>query len=282
VKYLIIILCVSFIQPLFLYSDNLLNSNLEKVQSNRDNIKSRSGKIPAGRPAVSSADLSAEDILKKVDENYTSDNRHVTSTMIIKGRRADRTIRAESWIQGMEKAFTEYLYPPREQGTKMLKLGDELWIYSPSTDRTIKIAGHMLRQSLMGSDISYEDYMEDPVLTNIYNAELTGEEIVQERKCYILKLTAKQGQNPAYFLRMLWIDKERCLPLKEELFAKSGKLLKILVIKEVFKVSRRWYPKKMVFKDVLKKGEGTEFIIDFIEFNVDIPEYIFSKASLRK
>jgi len=163
----------------------------------------------------------------------------------------------------------------------MLKLEDELWIYSPSTDRIIKIAGHMLKRSVMGSDLSYEDYMEDPKLSNIYNAELTGDENINGRDCYILELSAKK-EGIAYYRRKMWVDKERYLPLKEELFAKGCKLLKRFVIKEVFKVGERWYPKRMVFKDVLKSGEGTEFIIDSIEFDVEIPEYIFSKASLRK
>jgi len=224
---------------------------------------------------------SGKDILERVDDNYTAENRRATSTMVIKGRRATRTLQAESWIQGVDKAFTEYLSPPREKGVKMLKLGDELWIYSPATDRTIKIAGHMLKRSVMGSDLSYEDYMEDPRLSNIYNAELTGDENIDGRDCHILELSAKK-EGIAYYRRKMWVDKERYLPLKEELFAKSGKLLKRFVIKEVFKVGKRWYPKRMVFKDVLKKGEGTEFIIDSIEFNVKIPDYIFSKASLRR
>lgn len=224
---------------------------------------------------------SGKDILERVDDNYTAENRRATSTMVIKGRRATRTLQAESWIQGVDKAFTEYLSPPREKGVKMLKLGDELWIYSPSTDRIIKIAGHMLKRSVMGSDLSYEDYMEDPRLSNIYNAELTGDENIDGRDCHILELSAKK-EGIAYYRRKMWVDKERYLPLKEELFAKSGKLLKRFVIKEVFKVGKRWYPKRMVFKDVLKKGEGTEFIIDSIEIDVEIPEYIFSKASLRK
>jgi hypothetical protein len=33
---------------------------------------------------------------------------------------------------------------------------------------------------------------------------------------------------------------------------------------------------------MLKSGEGTEFMIDTIEFNADIPAYIFTKAALRK
>lgn len=226
-------------------------------------------------------EITGEEILKKVDDNYTSQNRRADTTMIIKGRRTTRTIKARSWIQGIDKSFTEYLSPAREKGTKMLKLEDELWIYSPSTDRIIKIAGHMLKRSVMGSDLSYEDYMEDPKLSNMYNAELAREENINGRDCYILELSAKK-EGIAYYRREMWVDKERFLPLKEELFAKSGKLLKRLIINEVFKVEGRWYPKKMVFKDVLKKGAGTEFIIDSIEFNVKIPEYIFSKASLRR
>jgi len=220
-------------------------------------------------------------ILEKVDENYTAENHRATSTMVVKGRRGTRTLQAESWIKGVDKAFTEYLSPAREKGTKMLKIGDELWIYSPSTDRIIKIAGHMLKRSVMGSDLSYEDYMEDPKLSNMYNAELSGDENINGRDCYILELSARK-EGIAYYRRKMWVDKERYLPLKEELFAKSGKLLKRLVINEVFKAGKRWYPKRMVFKDVLKSGEGTEFIIDSIEFDVEIPEYIFSKAALRK
>ncbi len=226
-------------------------------------------------------ELTGEAILKKVDNNYVSENRRAVSTMIIKGRRSTRTIKARSWIQGMDKSFTEYLSPAREKGTKMLKLKDELWIYSPSADRVIRIAGHMLRQSMMGSDVSYEDSMEDPKLSNMYDAKLIGEETIGVRSCYVLKLTAKKD-NIAYYSRKMWVDRERYLPLKEDRYAKSGKLLKTFVINEVFKAGDRWYPRRMVFRDVLKKGSGTEFIIDSIEFNVKIPAHIFSKASLRK
>ena len=86
----------------------------------------------------------------------SSDTRYVKSQMVIHGPRSSRTIESESWAEG-KSAFTEYLAPAREKGTKMLKLEDKLWIFSPSTDRTIQISGHMLRQSVMGSDLSYED-----------------------------------------------------------------------------------------------------------------------------
>ncbi len=223
----------------------------------------------------------AEEILRRIDANITSENRTTISTMIIHGRRASRTMTAKSWIQGIDRSYTEYLEPAREKGTKMLKLEDQLWLYAPQSDRIIHIAGHMLRQSLMGSDLSYEDMMEDPSLLNIYDADLLGSEILMDRDCWVLSLQAKTD-DIAYFSRKIWVDKERYLPLKEERLAKSGKLLKTTEITEVFQIGERWYPKRMVFKDNLSKGKGTEFIIDSIEFNSDIPDYIFSKASLRR
>ena len=145
--------------------------------------------------------------------------------MIIHGRRGSRTVEAKSWQKGVDDSFTEYLAPAREKGTKMLKLGDQLWTYTPSTDRTILISGHMLRQSVMGSDLSYEDMMEDPLLQNLYNAEIVGEDTVLNRPVWVLELKSKK-EDIAYDSRKLWVDKERFIPLKEELYAKSGKLLK--------------------------------------------------------
>jgi outer membrane lipoprotein-sorting protein len=222
-----------------------------------------------------------ESILNRVDENMSSRNRILISSMIIHGQREERTIESKSWVQGTEKSFTEFLYPAREKGTKMLKLRDQLWMYSPSADRIIQISGHMLRQSVMGSDLSYEDMMDDPKLAKSYSAIVGGSEAIDGRQCWTLELTAKKEDVP-YYSRKVWVDKERSIPLKEELYAKSGKLLKKLELKDVKNVEGRWFPTQMKFKDMLKTGDGTEFLVDSIRFDQEIPEYIFSKAALRK
>ena len=224
---------------------------------------------------------SGKSILEKVDANLTSETSIMTSQMIIHGQRGSRTIESKSWAKGADTAFTEYLAPAREKGTKMLKLEDRLWMYSPDTDRTIQISGHMLRQSVMGSDLSYEDMMDDPRLAELYEAEVTGEDSIEERDCWVLHLIANKD-DVAYQSRKLWVDKERMVPMQGELFAKSGKLLKRVTLKDFKQIEERWYPMHMTFKDVLKSGEGTEFIATSIEFNVDIPEYIFSKAALKR
>ena len=222
-----------------------------------------------------------KEILDRIDQNMTSETRTFTSKMVIHGRRGSRTIESKSWSQGEDKNYTEYLSPAREKGTKMLKLEDNLWMFSPSTDRIIKISGHMLRQSVMGSDLSYEDMMEDPKLLNHYTAEVLGSEVVDGEQCWVLELIAKTS-DVAYYKRKLWVDKNKYIPLKEELFAKSGKLLKKTELKNITKIQGRWFPGRIIFKDMLKRGKGTEFIIESIQFDQEIPGYIFSKAVLRK
>ena len=226
-------------------------------------------------------DPSGSEILVKVDENLSSSNRVFTSRMIIHGRRGSRTVASKSWAAGDKTAFTEYLAPAREKGTKMLKLDDRLWTYSPSTDRTIQISGHMLRQSLMGSDLSYEDVMEDRKLAETYAAAVTGTETIDNAPCWVITLTA-ETKDVAYHSRKLWVDREKHVPLRQELYAKSGKLLKRMEMSEIESIEGRWFAKKMHFKDVLKTGKGTEFLIESIKFDQDIPTHIFSKASLRK
>lgn len=226
------------------------------------------------------AQPSGDEILDRIDQNMSADSRHVVSKMVINGTRSTRTIESETWSVGDEKAFTEYLAPAREKGTKMLKLEDQLWIYSPGTDRTIQISGHMLRQSVMGSDLSYEDMMDDPELRDKYDAAVTGSETVNGTDCWIVEMTAN-SPDVAYQMRKIWVDKQRYLPLKEELYAKSGTLLKKTELQDIRRVGNRWYPGKIIFNDMLKKGDGTEFIVESIEFNVDVPEHLLSKAALR-
>jgi outer membrane lipoprotein-sorting protein len=232
---------------------------------------------------LSTINLTAQDasrILLDVDKNMSAETRIVESTMVVNGRRNSREMTSVSYSEGTKKSFSEYLSPAREKGTKMLKLDKEMWVYSPSTDRTIMISGHMLRQSVMGSDLSYEDMMDDRKLTDLYNAEMSGNEKFDDRDCYVLLLKAKVD-DVAYPSQKIWVDVERMIPLKQELYAKSGQLLKRITLSDVKKVGNRWFPMKMNYKDMLKDGDGTDWIITKIEFDKKIDEHIFNKASLR-
>lgn len=224
---------------------------------------------------------SGDEILKKVDENMFAKTRIVESRMVIHGSRETRSVDSKSWQRGTDESYTEFLAPPRERGTKMLKLQDMLWEYSPSTDRTIMISGHLLRQSVMGSDLSYEDMMDDPHLPHIYSASVAMQDTLEGRECWVLDLKATK-EDIAYDHRRVWADKTRYVLLRENLYAKSGKLLKTIEVREVMKAQGHWLAKAALYKDVLKDGEGTEFLVDSVTLDAEIPSYLLSKAALRR
>lgn len=222
----------------------------------------------------------ADEVLKKVEANLSSENRIMISEMTIKGKRVSRTIESKTWAIGSQKSFTEYLSPIAERGTKMLKINDQLWMYSPKADRIVQISGHMLRQSVMGSDLSYEDMMEDRKLSQIYNAQIIGNEIINDRNVIVVELIAKVSEL-AYHRQKMWIDAERFVPLRQEMYARSGTLLRKAETLEVKRIGSRWFPVELHFKDMLKQSDGTLFRIKEISFDQPIPESIFSKSALK-
>lgn len=226
------------------------------------------------------SEISPLEIIEKIDANMVSENRIVESKMIVYGNRRDRTVESKSYSRGSTDSYTEYTAPSREKGTKMLKLEDQLWMFSPQSERTIKISGHLLKQSVMGSDLSYEDMMEQRELVDIYDVKLVGNEVIDGRDCYVLELNAIV-EDVTYVKRKMWVDSERFVPLKEDLFAKSGTLLKQVTLSNVQQIQGRWYPMKINYRDVLRAGKGTDYEIVSLKLNVDIPEYLFTKSVLR-
>tara|TARA_B100000131_G_C18123653_1_gene613843 strand:+ start:99 stop:503 length:405 start_codon:yes stop_codon:yes gene_type:complete len=134
----------------------------------------------------------------------------------------------------------------------------------------------------MGSDMSYNDMMEDRPMQEIYIAKIVGSEKTDNRDHWVIEMEAKVKGLP-YPKRKVWVDKEYFLPSKEELYAKSGKLLKTSTLSDFKKVGARWFPTKFNYKDELKRNsKGTEWIIENIKFDSEIPKSRFSKALLRK
>ncbi len=216
-----------------------------------------------------------------IDSNLWSNTKFVEGRLIIDNGRRVRTLEVETWMEGVIKSFSHYKSPPRERGTKMLKTDQKMWMYTPQTDRKILIAGHLLRQSMMGSDLSYEDMLEDVKLSDAYTAKIGEVEELEGIQSLILNLTAID-ETKTYQFRKIWTDPKRKIVLREQRFAKSGKLLKMIEFKEYRPLGERLFPRKMVFRDMLKDNTKTTYMFDKIEFDIDIPAKYFSQRILKR
>jgi len=223
-----------------------------------------------------------QELLDKIDQNMVFESTYSEIDMVITIKNRKITKSLQSYAQRNEKAYIEFLSPPRDRGTKILKIEGIVRVYYPSAERVMRLSGHMLRQSMMGSDFSFEDMTErSKKLREEYTAEIKGEETINQHPCFLLVLTSKT-EKQTYYTRKSWVDKERFLVLKEELYAKSGKLLKVLTASEIKTFKNRYYPTIITMEDKLRKNSKTEMIIKKIQFDIPISDEIFSERQLMR
>ena len=224
----------------------------------------------------------AEEILQRMDLNMTFETRTGTVRMEIHdGEGGMDTKRLQVWGKGMDKSYSVFLSPSRDKGTRYLKLGDNLYMVLPRSEKVVKIVGHMLRQGMMDSDFSYEDMMESRALFTDYHVEITGEEKVGTLPCWILDLKEKEAGS-TYSRRKLWVAKDSFVAVKAERYAKSGILLKTVEQSDIQQFGERYYPARTVMRDALRKTTHTVIQMEELAFDVDLPSKIFSRRALMK
>jgi outer membrane lipoprotein-sorting protein len=233
-------------------------------------------------PALASAEApTADELLDAMDKALQFDTRTSRSTMTVVDGDRTRSYEMQSFARGTEDAAVEYLAPTRDKGTKMLKKGDDLWLFMPRAERTQKISGHMLRQGMMGSDISYEDMMEAAEFRKRYSAQVLGEEDLGGRPTWKLEAKAKD-ESVSYPRRVIWIDRETMVPLRQELYALSGMLLKTWEMSDVRLVEGRHTAMKMELADKLRQGSKTVLTLDSVSYGVKLKDEVFTLRWLER
>ncbi len=234
----------------------------------------------AAGPELGAQVLDASEILARVDTNQVYASIYYEGKMeIISGSRS-KTKTMKAWSSGRGKAFIEFTNP-EDRGVRMLKLDKNLWMYFPSERDTVKISGALLRQGMMGSDFSYEDAMEPDDLKNLYTASLKGRETIEGRDCYLLELVAR-SKDVAYATRKIWIDSERFIVARSELYARSGMLLKISRTLGHTQIGSCYFPSIVEFSDALKKNSRTVMTMSSLVLDAPIDEARFSLQALTK
>jgi len=220
----------------------------------------------------------AEQIIHRLEENQVHETARTEGDMIINDRFGTKTVSFISLARGEEDTLIEFT-SKREQGQKILRTKDQIYLYYPDASELIRIQGAALRDSVMGSDMSYEDMTGGRGILEDYQVELKGTEWIGGHECYKLVLTAKNRRVP-YFQQTLWIDTEEYVSRRIHQFSRSGDLLKEMDIEELIHTEGKVIPKHIIIRDKLKRNSETEFIIEDIEIGLRLPANTFSLEEL--
>lgn len=183
-------------------------------------------------PSVATAAPSAQAILAASDAIRNPDKPFGLTVTLVEyrnARQADSTTLAvyskADAGSGQFRSLIRFVAPARDANKLMLKNGNELWFYDPSSKASVRLSP---QQRLLGQAANG-----DVVTVNLakdYQALLAAEEDIQDgerktRRCYKLDLAASTPDVTYHRIEM-WLDVANSHPVKARFFTESGKLLK--------------------------------------------------------
>jgi outer membrane lipoprotein-sorting protein len=228
--------------------------------------------------ALNVAAITAEEIVEAVERNEINQEERIDGSMIITDRFGPRVKTFVSYASGADKMLLEFTNP-EERGQKILRLDDEIYLYFPEAEEVIHLQGSALKESLMGSDFSYEDLTGEGNLLDLYKITLLGEATIDGRKHYHLELKAKK-RGVAYPKQEAWVDAEYWVMTRANAYSLSGRLLKKMELGDIRKVAGKYIPHYIIMRDAMKKDSSTEMRIDEIDLKAELPPNVFSLEEL--
>jgi outer membrane lipoprotein-sorting protein len=171
---------------------------------------------------------------------------------------------------GQFRNLVRFIAPSREANKLMLKTGNDLWFFDPSSKVSIRLSPQqrLLGQAANGDVVSAN-------LARDYTAELIGEEDTVDgdrkpRHCYKLTLSASAA-DVTYHRIDLWVDTTNSQPIKSKFYAESGRLLKTAYARRYEKQLGTERPTETVIIDGLDPAWVT--VMRFTDWSFrDIPD----------
>lgn len=231
------------------------------------------------------ADLTAKDIIKKVDQLLRGDSAHSIMEMTIINPRWQRTLRMESWERGRKKTLVRILSPKKEEGVGSLKIDYQMWNYLPRVERAIKIPPSMMMSSWMGSDFTNDDLVKESSIVEDYSHELTGTVEIAGERAYRVEAIPNPGAAVVWGKLVFFVRTSDYVPLRQEYFSESGELVRYLDFSEIRKMGGRTLPtlwEMVPLDNSQKKGKKTLMKLIEIEFDLPLKDNIFSLRNLKK
>lgn len=222
--------------------------------------------------------VTAEEIIRALDANTSFASSHSRGTIITVDRLGERTSTFEAWSKGDATSLIEFT-SLAERGQRILRTGSSLYLYYPEADQLIRLQGAALRQSVLGSDLSYEDMTREGSTLASYDATLVGEESIASSRCWIVELVAK-SRNSAYPIQTLWVDQELSVVRKGVYATAAGRALKEMEVIALMEVGGITMAKESRVVDLLKRGSSTTMRVDSIEIDIPLPDALFSLENL--
>jgi outer membrane lipoprotein-sorting protein len=191
-----------------------------------------------------------------------------------------RTMIIQAWTRGQEESIFWIAAPPKDRGNGTLKKGGRMWIYNPKVNRVIKLPPSMMSQSWQGSDFSNNDIAKSDDIIDQYTHTIIGTEARRGKTVYHIRSLPKSGAPVVWGMQELTIREDHIL-LRQAFYDEDRELVKALAMEQIRMLAGKLYPVQWRMSRADSEGEYTLLEYRKLEFDIEVPDRLFSIASLK-
>jgi hypothetical protein len=156
---------------------------------------------------------------------------------------------------------------------------DEQWIYLPALKRVKRISSSNKSGPYLGSEFAFEDLTSFEVAK--YKYKYLRDEVFKEIDCFVVEFYP-QYKHSGYTRQVVWIDKERYIPLKTDYYDRKNSLLKSLEQKNYKQyLGQFWRPDEMLMVNH-QNGKSTVLVWKNYAFRNGFTKRNFNKNTLKR
>jgi outer membrane lipoprotein-sorting protein len=224
--------------------------------------------------------LDLEAAVKHFEDMYRSTSSISEVQLKITRPRSERTLEMKIWTKGEEKALIVIQSPAREKDTATLKVDKNLWNYLPRINRTIRIPPSLMMSSWMGSDFTNDDLVRESSFSKDYTYKLAGHS--EDPPGWQIDLIAKPDIVGLWNKFELIVSEDGRIPVQAKYYDRKDRLARTIYWSQVRDFDGHVVPSKMELIPEDEKDQKTEMIYSDIQFNVTVPDDMFSLSQLER
>jgi hypothetical protein len=247
-----------------------------------------------------SAEYSAEEIMRRVDEREAGDSSVSDITLVLIDRRERQRIRSlklYSKNYGEDtKTLSLFESPADIRGTAYLNFDwndslrdDDSWLYLPALQRVKRLASSDTSDSFLGSDFTYADINGFEI--DWYDYSLVNEsEMIGGENCWVIEMIAKSEfkdraeEATGYSKMQSWVSKEKFIQLRGQFWELRGNRIKFFTASEVELVEDIWTVKRL--QAITTRNDRQEHAsilqIKSIDYNVDVADELLTTQAMQR
>ena len=236
------------------------------------------------------SELSADAIVDRMLESdpWGLNGAEVVATATVRDKSGSARVirfasRSRKYEKNLAKSLVRVTAPADLKGVGLLQIqkksgDDERHLFLPDLKRARRIVGSSRSGAFVGTDFSYGDMDRKDIREA--KAVLKGRVKLGSYDTYHLELTPT-GKDALYAKIEAWVRTDNFVPLKSQMYAKSGALLKTLTSKEIQQISGQWFITKSLMVSE-NENRATELVLDKVKVDDKISDSEFTVQNLER